>query len=536
MTDFYSYLIILQQMIDEEHMGELILVNGNVITMDKKKPRAAAVVIADGRIRFVGTNTEATGEAAPDAQRIDLAGKTVIPGFNDNHLHTIPFGHHISVPDLSGLDQKQILETLRDYYRDAAPRDLILAYRWDYTRCPHPDKSILDEAFPDNPVILVQFSGHGLWLNSSALKMMGISRNSGNVTGRTVIRDNSGEPTGIIREMSINRYIARHFKRINRKRERSVPFINRSLEIYRIHGITSVQDNTWFFQTVGTLKKMVSEGELTCRFSCWAYGENNLASFLLRRQSPVGDWITMGPEKFFLDGTFSARSAWLSEPYTNDPGNCGGGRSREEIKALLLPVVKKRRQAAFHAIGDRAVKEFLDAVEELSGCYPYIPDLRLRLEHAQLIRPEDIERIRHLGIIVAAQPSALEDPAKDVDLLGTGRARRAYPYRSLLDNGVHLSFGSDVPGERSVNPLLCLHYAVNRQGDEAIDIEEGLRCYTAGSAYAEFKENKKGRIAEGMLADLAVLSDDPTRVEKDRIKDISVEMTVVDGHIVYKKA
>jgi len=223
------------------------------------------------------------------------------------------------------------------------------------------------------------------------------------------------------------------------------------------------------------------------------------------------------------------------EPYADDPQNSGTGKGREWIIKVLEPEVKSGKQAVFHAIGDRAVKEFLDAVEELTQVYPYIPELRLRIEHAQIIRPEDISRIRDLGILVAAQPIALSNPEKDRALLGEKRLDFAYPYRALLNAGVELSFGTDAPAEDSVAPLISLSYAVDRENGLAIGAEEALRCYTVNSAYAEKKEDHKGTIKSRYLADVTVLSNNPLDVPPDRIKDIQVEMTIVGGNIVYER-
>jgi hypothetical protein len=191
-------------------------------------------------------------------------------------------------------------------------------------------------------------------------------------------------------------------------------------------------------------------------------------------------------------------------------------------------------QGAFHIIGDRGIAIFLDAYEEVLARRPSLRELRIRIEHAQLIRPEDIARIRDLGILVSAQPTALENPAKDELLLGRERALRAYPYRSLIDAGVSLSFGSDIPGESSCDPIRSIHMAANREGPERITAEEALRCYTVGSAYAEFMESRKGRLVPGMLADFVVLSQDITTIPREKIGGTIVEETVVGGRTVYR--
>ena len=253
----------------------------------------------------------------------------------------------------------------------------------------------------------------------------------------------------------------------------------------------------------------------------------------LRRFDPL--WYRRGLYKYGLDGTFSTRTAWMTEPYADDPTSVGKGKGRDQILKFLLPRVRRHQQVGCHAIGDRAVKEFLDAVEIAQKRYRWTRDLRLRLEHAQGIRTEDIPRLRDLGVLVAAQPHAVGDPEKDQRLLGRERALAAYPHRSLLDAGVALSFGSDFPGESTLDPLLAIQYVVGREGPQAISVEEALACYTRESAFAEFQEDEKGTLSAGKMADLVILSDDPLKVAPDAIKDIKPVMTMVGGRVVYRR-
>jgi predicted amidohydrolase YtcJ len=198
--------------------------------------------------------------------------------------------------------------------------------------------------------------------------------------------------------------------------------------------------------------------------------------------------------------------------------------------------IRHRRQLALHAIGDGAIRQFLDALETFKKDKPRIRDLRFRLEHAQLIQKEDLQRLADWGILLAVQPSALIDHEKDRGLLGEARANQAYPYRSILNAGIPLSFGSDVPGESTLNPLELIHLAVNRSNGEAVTPLEALTAYTSGSAYAEFMESEKGTLSAGKLADCVVLSEDPTRCSPDKIKDIQVVMTITGGRIVFRKS
>lgn len=535
--------------------------NADFITMDPERPRAEAMVTSGERIEHTGSLEEAREVAKEKAcktggyETVDLGGKTVVPGFNDNHVHTVMFGEHLLQPDLAGMDREEIVRTLEERYFNVEARggseadggqfrhllnrlfnrrDPIVGYGWDYPSCPDPDKEFLDRHFPDRPVMLVQFSGHGQWLNSRALEILGIKKGSQDPPVGYVERRSDGEPTGIIREMVTNKLVMRHILKIHFNRRRRDRRLRRALDEYKKLGITSVQDNTWFFPTVSSLKRLRRRGELTCRFSCWPY--------VLKWWSPVfmgllrydRHWVRRGLLKHFLDGTFSTKSAWLWEPYADEPDNYGKGAPAPKIKEMLIPLARKNKQGAFHVIGDRTVSEFLDAYEQVLERYPGLETLRTRLEHVQLIRPEDIRRAAALGVLIASQPPAMTTPEKDRNLLGEKRLQKAYPYRLLLDSGAHLSFGSDIPGESFCSPLRAMHLAVNREpAANSITAEEALRCYTAGSAYAEFAEGEKGVLKPGMLADFVVLSEDPTTVPPERIKEITVTKTVTGGNVVY---
>jgi predicted amidohydrolase YtcJ len=515
-------------------MNQLALWNARVLTLDSRRPQAEAVLIAGERIVSVGSSADILGQCQRDTERIDLQGLVVIPGFNDSHVHAVAMGDYLLQPNLRGLDADQIVEKLKEHYRGAAPGETLYALGWDYPDCPDPHRDTLDRAFPDNPVVLVQFSGHGMWLNSRALARYRVDRTTPDPPGGSILRDAAGEPTGILRDGAAepvhrSRFAAMHFDR-----DRHRQLLDRALSELRRVGVTSVQDNTWVYTTVALLRRLRRRGSLSCRFSCWFYGMIPWMAFLMQLQSYDRRYVRRGLWKYLLDGTFSTRTAWLLEPYAGEPDNCGQAAGiLKRLDLILSRLARLGRQATFHAIGDRTIREFLDAVQRLEARSPRARDLRLRLEHAQLIDPADIDRLARLSVVVSAQPGALGTPAKDEALLGPERAARAYPYRSLLEAGVPLAFGSDFPGEVELAPLLGIHRAVNRPGPEAITPLQALSAYTRGSAYAEFQEREKGSLEAGKLADLTVLSDDPLAVPKEKIRDIRVEATYVGGGRVF---
>ena len=518
-------------------MGKSVLwTNARVVTMDSRLPRASAFATRDGMFTAVGSDAEAARAAGPGAEVRDLGGRTVVPGFNDNHTHTLSFGERSYAPNLSGLDTDAVIEAVSRAAEAEGPGRWLVAYGWDYPLCPDPRKEVLDAAFPRNPVVLVQFSGHGLWLNSLALKKSGILRPRALPPLGSILRDSRGEPTGILRDISSSRILrGRAFRMLHDPSCRE-PRLRKALDSFRRAGITSVQDNTWKLPVARALARLRDRGELSCRVSCWSDGRSPFSEPLLRTVSYDRDMLRPGPVKYFLDGTFSTRTACLGEPYADDSGSGEVCTGPAAVETILRRLARRGRQGAFHIIGDRGIGLFLDAAEKVARDHSNLRDLRLRIEHAQLVDPRDIPRIRDLGILVAAQPAALGYPEKDRGLLGESRARRAYPYRALLDGGVHLSFGSDIPGEATHEPLLHIHLAVNRSGPMAIGAEEALRCYTLESAYAEFQEDRKGCIAPGFLADFTVLSGDPTGVPPGEIRSLRVEATVMGERVVYDRA
>ena len=517
-----------------------MIFGGTILTLshDRTNPPPSAVLVRGNKIAAVGTERELRSRFSSNGSKpeeIDLAGRTLIPGFNDNHIHAAHMGDHETRPNLDGLDAGEIVELLRSRYPDVESGEWIFGYSWDYPSVPNPHREVLDRAFPDNPVVLTQFSGHAAWLNGRALEFFGIDSSTPNWPKGSVLKDENGQPTGVIREPTSNPRIRSFYFKRWKNRSFIEPALRAALSLLAQVGITSIQDNTWFPSAVPVLRDLHAEGNLTCRFTCWPYGESRTMATLFRLHRFNPDWYALGPTKFFLDGAFSTRSAWLTEEYADEPGNYGSGRDSATTERLLAREVRRHRQCAHHSIGDRATAEFCDAVESISARYPSVRDLRIRIEHGQIIRHEDIPRLRDLGILVCAQPSALADPDKDERLLGRERAQSAYPYRSLLDAGVHLSFGSDFPGEHVYDPIRSIHMVVNRTGPESITAMEALRCYTAESAYAEGSEDRKGTIEVGKLADLAVLSEDITAVDPSKIQDVRVDRTIVDGVTVWAR-
>jgi hypothetical protein len=518
--------------------ADIVIYGGPIVTMDDGNPRVEALYIQENRILYAGSLPGARAEARSRARtkpiEQDLAGKAIVPGFNDAHLHLVPAGARERTVSLIGLSKSQILERLREADRELPEGALLRAKGWDFEYCPDPHRSDLDELFPNRPVILTQFSGHGAWLNSRALALIGVTESSNDWPMGGADRDEAGRLTGILREP----HNAPGYRKLQDQESKDKASVSQSLRaaltLLTRMGITSAQDNTWYPWHVDRIRELYEAGELTSRIACWSRGDQPENDRRLRRKRFNRDWYQLGPHKFFLDGAFSTYTAWLLQPYADKPQTRGAGMPSEEIARFLGPLSESSEQVACHSIGDAATKAFLDAAEHLARAVDLRP-IRHRLEHVQLADRMDLERMARLGILACVQPHAAADPAKDRRLVGEKRARSAYPFRSLLDAGVGLAFSSDYPGEATISPLFGMHLAVNREGPEAIRPEEALRAYTRGGAYAQFKENELGRLAPGYLADFTVLSEDPLAVDPARIKDLVVEQTWVNGRLVYNR-
>lgn len=503
--------------------------NADVVTLDPLQPRAQALVCQGESIVYVGDEAGAR-RVAGAAHAVDLGGAVVVPGFNDNHLHLVFHGEHAFAPNLTGLNEAQVVERLLAFDAASPGRGLLVAYGWDYPACPHPTKELLDEAFPHRPVALSQFGGHGLWVNSVVLRSLGIDRFHAPVEGQ-VLRNADGDPTGVLLEPGADSPTRAYFRQIFFDRPAREVRIRQALDEYRRLGITSIQDNSWYHPVVHTLAKFRRQGTLTARVTCWSYGSDPKTWGPMARAPFHKDWVRRGPRKYFLDGTFTTRTAWMTEPYPGTPNNRGMGFDPRWLEPILERLVRQGRQGAFHSIGDQSTATFLDVWEKVVRRHPEGRDLRMRLEHGQVIRPQDVGRLRDLGVCVAAQPPALISPEKDASILGRDRALACYPHRSLLDAGVPLSFGSDIPGELFCDPLRGMALVCHREGPERITALEALRAYTQGSAYAEFEDHRKGTLKPGFLADFTVLSADPTTTEG--LAQARVRRTVVGGQTVF---
>jgi predicted amidohydrolase YtcJ len=540
----------------------LIFHNANILTMNNQHPRAEVVIVdaGDGRIVKVGTNEELASITGPDVRRIDLQGKTLIPGFNDCHMHILPYGLDLAQADLSptaGVTSvPELIAALRRWVNENPQSEWALGNRYDQNTFPgaaHPTCQDLDAAFPDRPVYVMQTSKHGGAANSVALKLAGITANTPDPDGGEIVRDGNGEPTGVLMESALG-LVTRHIPRPDKAG--MVAAIRRANEALLRAGITSASDlNTgWYdMSTEIDCYKKASEEESSVRMTVYphapefgapedvptraAFAEAHgfspeVKSEIENRKSK----IRLGPAKLFSDGALTVRTAALREPYVDGSGSGMLLHPPDELKAYILAAHLGGWQVAVHAIGDRAVELVLDGYAEAQAKLPR-PGIRHRVEHAMLLDDNLIRRFVEQQVIPVVQPEFLSRLG-DAYVLGLGleRASRLNPTASLQKAGLGVPFSSDcpiVPGA-PLDGIRAAARRISRTGrllgpEERVSAMDGLRNYTYWAAYSTFDESETGRIMPGLRADFTVLSADPT-VDLDAA---SVVATIINGRTVY---
>jgi len=527
--------------------ADLLLVNGSILTLDPAQPRAEALAIRDGRVLAVGDGESLSALRGPRSQVLDLRGGFALPAFTDSHCHLIAYGLAMEEVDCSP-EAAPTLETLKARIRDAARErqgtEWVQARAYDDTRLSpprHPTRWDLDEAAPEVPVILRRRCGHVAVVNSLALRMARITANGPAVPGGRIDLDAHGEPTGVLRERAQD--LVRDLVPPPSV-ETLMRAILRAAERYLREGFAAVHD------AGGTrMEELVAYREL-------AGSERLPVRVALMVREPwlehcIGagiatgfgnEWIKVGPVKLFADGGIGPRTAAVTQPYRGEPNNAGILRlSQEELTDAALRAARAGFAVAIHAIGDAAVGAAIRALEravEENGtrARPH------RIEHCVLPTPEDLTRIRNLGVAAAVQPTFLYSLGDSwLENLDHALAQRCYPLRSMIRAGLLVAGGSDCPVVPS-NPLCGIQAAVTRRTEggrliapeEALDPGTALRLYTDLPPRLLGEQSFRGRLSPGMAADIVVLSDDPLRVPSETLIHLQVRATVTGGKIRYQ--
>jgi predicted amidohydrolase YtcJ len=512
----------------------MLLVNGNILTMDPKHPSAQAIAIAGDRILRVGTNKEILALRGRGSTSINLKGATVLPGFTDCHIHLIWYGFSLSAVDLR--DARSI-EDMKRLVAERAPqaKGWIQGRGWDqekFAEKRYPRRQDLDEASPDKPVTLGRVCGHVCVVNTVALKEAGITSQTPNPEGGVIDRDASGEPTGIFREKAIDLIEAKiPTPPVEDYEKATLAACEKALKA----GLTAVHCITSSPQEFRALLNLKARGRLPIRFYVFIADSQLGIAKSLGLETGFGDeWLRLGGIKIFTDGSLGARTAALQEPYNDDPSNVGVAvHSQAELNTIVSEAHTAGFQAAIHAIGDRAIGMVVDAVEEAKKLEPSAK-LRHRVEHVSVLSPELIKRIKQSGLIASVQPHFIISDYWLLERLGKKRKAFTYPFKTMLRDGIKVVGGSDCPVD-PLAPLSAIEAAVNRpESDEAISVEDAISLYTRDAAYASFDEDRKGTISLGKYADFVVLARDPRKVSASTISKIPVFMTIVGGKIAYR--
>ncbi len=526
-------------------LDDLILYNGVIRTLEAAQPVVEALLLRDGRVRAYGPSSEMFF-LAPQAMRLDLAGRMALPGWEDAHLHLCMHGQALIRVRLAGLSAlPQVLARIAEANESLAGDGWLLGGGWDHNTwsIPRmPTRHELDNLIPNRPVALDSKDLHSLWVNSLALRLAGISAETPDPPGGRIWRDPSGEPTGILSES------ARELITVAIPPPTEADWCRAAraaLADCARYGITAIHncEGPASFRALATLEQA---GELTARvWHMLPLRSLDHAIACGLRTGDGDDWLRIGHVKMFADGALGSGTAEMLAPYEDQPDHYGVAAT--DTQTLLEAVRLAGRHglaSAIHAIGDAANRRVLDIYAQVAQDLANA-QLRQRIEHVQLLDPQDLPRLAKLGVIASMQPIHAVHDRPMAERRWGARCRTAYAWRSLLVSGARLALGTDAPVEE-LNPLLGLYAAVTRRSadgqppegwypEERLSLSEALYAYTLGAAYAAYGEGIRGSLAPGKMADVVVLSHDILAQPPETLLEAQVDLTIVGGRIVYQR-
>ncbi|MGD8536015.1 MAG: amidohydrolase [Candidatus Aminicenantes bacterium] len=547
----------------QKEPADLALINGKIVTADKKIPEAQALAAKDGVIIAVGSNKKIERYITEQTQVIDLEGKLAIPGFTDAHGHFTSLGRsllRLNLMDVKNWDE--VVALVKAAVQKTKSGEWILGRGWHqekWNKTPQPNVDglpihhALSMVSPDNPVLLSHASGHASYANAKAMELSGITKETPDPPGGEIVRDSKGNPIGVFRERAqqlIDR-TASHYvdKRSPEEIEaEQIQIIELAMQECLANGVASFHDAGSSFETIDLFKKMAEEGKLKMRLWVMIRDSNELLKEKLPEYKIIGmadNHLTVKAIKRSLDGALGPHGAWLLEPYEDLPSSVGLNTTPIDVmKETAQLAIENDFQYCVHAIGDRANRETLNIFEEAFKAHPDKKDLRWRIEHSQHLHPDDIPRFGQLGVIASMQGiHCTSDGPYVLKRLGEKRAREgAYMWQELMKTGAVICNGTDVPVE-DIDPIACFYATATRKTkdgtsfypDQRMTREEALRSYTLNCAHAAFQEDILGSITPGKLADITVLSKDIMTIPDDEILSTEVVYTIVGGKVMYKK-
>jgi len=533
----------------QAQQADRVFTNAKIWTVDPRNAEAEALAIAGGRILAVGSNAEVKKFIGSKTKVVDVEGKLMLPGFIDNHTHFMSGGFQLQNVDLRYSKDEADFARLVKERAEKKPGQWITGGDWDHDNWAGgklPTKELIDQYTPTTPVFVNRYDGHMALANSHVLKLAKITKETPNPPGGTIVKDpKTGEPTGVLKDEAMSVV----YGLIPDPGETEMMEAAKlALAEARKYGLTSIQDVS-SAADVKVYQNLRKKNALTSRMYCRlpisltdGYIKNGM-------KAHTGDeWIRVGALKAFADGSLGSSTALFFEKFISE--NTFGLAMDVVLDGRLerwsLAADKAGMQLSIHAIGDSANSIVLDMFERIVKENPRW-DRRFRIEHAQHIHPKDFLRFAALGVIASVQPyHAIDDGRWAEKRIGHERCKTTYPFRTFLDNGVKMSFGSDWT-VGPLSPLLGIHAAVTRQTtdganpngwfpEQKITVREAIECYTINNAYAAFEEKEKGSLSPGKLADFVILSEDILTMDLLKIKNVEVETTVVGGRTVYQKS
>ncbi len=544
-------LFIFPLLLISQQSADIIFINGKIWTVDSSKPEAEAIAVFNGKIIAVGKNKEIQKYSGKLTKVVDLKKKRMLPGFIDNHTHFMSGGFQLQSVDLRTAKDENEFSRIIKKRSEERPGKWITGGDWDHDLWKSgnlPTKEMIDKYTQNTPVFVNRYDGHMALANSYVLRLAGITKDSPDPPGGTIVRDpNTGEPTGLLKDEAMSPVYGLIPASTN---EDMLIAARLALAEAKKFGVTSIQDMAYSNgeRDIKTYVELNRRGELTSRMNCVSYISDWRHLARSGIQAPFGDeMIRIGSLKAFVDGSLGSSTALFFDKFLNEDtyGLPMDVVIDGRLERMATSADSSRLQLRIHAIGDSANSLMLDMYARIIKKNPKW-DRRFRIEHAQHIHPKDFKRFADLGVIASVQPyHAIDDGRWAVKRIGDERCRTTYPFRSFLDNGVRMCFGSDWT-VAPLNPLLGIYAAVTRRTidganpngwypEQKISVKEAIECYTINNAYAAFEEHEKGSIAVGKLADLVVLSDDILTIDPVKIENTSVEMTVLGGKIIYEK-
>ncbi len=538
---------------------DLILVNGKIWTGNKPSTFVEAVAITENKISQIGTTLEIRKLIGKNTQVIDLKGKLAAPGFNDAHIHFLSGSLGLSEVDLTGANTiGEITSRIAEYARNNPDRKWITGRGWQYTQFPGglPTKHALDSVANDRPIFIKAYDGHSAWVNSKALELAQISRNTTLDGFGEIVHDSSGDPTGALKEDAqdlVGRLVP------DPTSEEKLHALRNGMKLAASLGITSLQNASGSVDEFLLYEELLNKKELTVRisvaFSVGSYTTtSDIEAFtLIKNRVSKNPMLRASAVKFMFDGVIESHTGAMLEPYSDISENESLPKGElalpvERYRELVNTFDKLGFQIYTHAIGDLAVRESLNAYElakKLNGN----TDARHRIEHIEMISTDDMPRFASIGVLASMEPIHAEPGTSAVWARAVGEKRlpNAFAWASLLKNNATLVYSSDWPACVSINPIRGLHTAVTRRTidgqpdagwvpEQKITIADALTAYTQTGAYASFDENIKGKIAPGYLADIVVFSQDLFAIDPMKTHETRVVMTIFDGKVIYQSS